>query len=345
MKKHLLGLACLASAFLTSNAQNYALQFNGNNSNINAGPTIGNSVRTIEFWFKPSINITSSATDDGYTFLARNDAGQNAEYGVYIRGYNWNSVGNVGKLAFFMRDNGILHEVFSNANSWIANTWYHFAGTIDATNGMKLYINGNLQSDTEPSGTTAVMTHSSSTNIGSWGDANIRYFNGYLDELRLWNRALTQPEIQTKMCAYLNPASEVGLTSYLKLNEGTGFQTVNQVSNSSLILNNTNWVLANNCIVDGIFEIRKEEKHFSVSPNPSNGQLNISFENAQNTKYNIEVFDTYGKLIFKNDVRNSTGALFETRIDLSNLELSNGLYLINVNSDNQKSSQRIVFEK
>jgi len=82
-----------------------------------------------------------------------------------------------------------------------------------------------------------------------------------------------------------------------------------------------------------------------IFPNPSNGQLNISFENAQDAKYNIEVFDVYGKLIYKNEVANTTGSIFKTQIDLSNLELSNGLYLINVNSENQKSSQRIVIEK
>ena len=343
--KNLLSTLMLASTFLTCNAQNYALQFNGSNSTIYAGSSIGNAVRTIEFWFNPSINISSSATNDGYSFIVRNDMLENAEYGVYIRGYDWTSVGNIGNLAFFMRDNGVLHEVFSNSNTWIANTWYHFAGTIDATNGMKLYINGNLQTDTDPSGTNNIMTDPSSTSIGSWGDASIRYFNGYLDEVRLWNRALTQPEIQTKMCTYLNPASEIGLTTYLKLNEGSGVQTQDLISNNSFTLNSTSWVLANNCLVDGIFEIQKNEKYFSISPNPSNGRISISFENAQKTKYDIEVFDVYGKLIYKTEVLNTASSIYTTQINLSNLELSNGLYLININSENQKSSQRIVIEK
>ena len=55
-------------------------------------------------------------------------------------------------------------------------------------------------------------------------------------------------------------------------------------------------MLANNCLVDGIFEIQKNEKHFSISPNPSNGRISISFENAQKTKYDIEVFDVNGNL-------------------------------------------------
>jgi hypothetical protein len=83
----------------------------------------------------------------------------------------------------------------------------------------------------------------------------------------------------------------------------------------------------------------------TVFPNPSNGQLNINFENAIDSKYNVEVFDIYGKLIYKQEVLNATGNVFNTEINLSNLNLSNGLYLINVNSDNQNTSQRIVIEK
>jgi hypothetical protein len=85
--------------------------------------------------------------------------------------------------------------------------------------------------------------------------------------------------------------------------------------------------------------------NLTLFPNPSNGQLNINLKNAQDTKYNVEVFDVYGKLIYKEEVMNITGSEFNTEINLTSLNLSNGLYLINVNSDNQKSSQRIVIEK
>ncbi len=83
----------------------------------------------------------------------------------------------------------------------------------------------------------------------------------------------------------------------------------------------------------------------TLFPNPSNGLLNINFENALNTTYNIEVFDVFGKLIYKNEILNITGYKFNAEINLTNLNLSNGLYLINVNSDNQKTSQRVVIEK
>lgn len=82
-----------------------------------------------------------------------------------------------------------------------------------------------------------------------------------------------------------------------------------------------------------------------IFPNPSNGLLNINLKNALDAKYNIEVFDVFGKLIYKNDVLNITGSEFNTEINLTDLNLSNGLYMINVSSDNQMLSQRLIIQK
>ena len=83
----------------------------------------------------------------------------------------------------------------------------------------------------------------------------------------------------------------------------------------------------------------------TIFPNPSNGQLNINLKNAQDTKYNVEVFDVYGKLIYKEEVINITGSEFNTEINLTSLNLSNGLYILNVKTDNQILSKRIMIEK
>ena len=83
----------------------------------------------------------------------------------------------------------------------------------------------------------------------------------------------------------------------------------------------------------------------TIFPNPSNGLLNINFDNAIDTKYNIEVFDIYGKSVYKTEKLNTTGTEFKSEINLSDLNLANGLYLINVNSNNQSSSQKIMIEK
>lgn len=72
-----------------------------------------------------------------------------------------------------------------------ANTWYHVAATYDGS-AWKLYLNGNLEKTTAESGT--LPSTSGYLYIGnSYGVYNL---NGYIDDLRMYNRALSGNEIQ-----------------------------------------------------------------------------------------------------------------------------------------------------
>lgn len=120
----------------------------------------------------------------------------------------------------------------------------------------------------------------------------------------------------------------------------------NSDGNSTFIVNN------DDSAPDFSYLINKNTKNETenivklfIFPNPSNGLLNINLDNAIDSKYNIEVFDIYGKSIYKTEKLNMNGAEFKAEINLADLNLANGLYLINVSSNNQSSSQRIMIEK
>jgi len=75
------------------------------------------------------------------------------------------------------------------------NAWTHVAIVADAS-GTKLYINGTLQ---QTLGALLLGTDSTApVAIGSTGD-NHDPFEGTIDDLRLYDRALTQGEIQSDM--------------------------------------------------------------------------------------------------------------------------------------------------
>lgn len=222
----------LSYSITSQTCSNDVMEYNGINNYINVGSSVGNNLRSIEFWFRPNVSIDSSTSASGYSFIIRNDATQFSEYGIYIRGTDWSGVGDVGRLCFFVRYSGTLHELMSNQNSWTAGTWYHVAGVIDNVSRMALYIDGILQTTSSPTATSATQSHASITTLGTWGDAYIRYFNGRMDEMRLWNRSLTQTEIQTKMCLHLNPSMETGLVAYWNFDEGSGTQIIDSTSNA-----------------------------------------------------------------------------------------------------------------
>lgn len=82
------------------------------------------------------------------------------------------------------------------SNSIPINTWTHFVFTHDNITGGKLYINGHLEatiiSNQVICSSTNPLIIGADNNLG-----NIyRLFNGKLDDIGIWNRALTQAEIQ-----------------------------------------------------------------------------------------------------------------------------------------------------
>lgn len=97
-----------------------------------------------------------------------------------------------GHVSFWIRnaagDSNSRH-VFSN--SLVQNNiWLHIVGTFQ--NGeMKIYINGQIQSEIV---NDAVLEENTlPLTIGSY---DISYFNGLIDDVRIYNRALSDPEVQ-----------------------------------------------------------------------------------------------------------------------------------------------------
>jgi len=73
------------------------------------------------------------------------------------------------------------------------NEWYHVVGTYDGVEA-ELWINGQ-KVDSEPlTGDISYYT-SRDMRIGSWDPANPSYFDGKIDEVRIYNDALSQEEI------------------------------------------------------------------------------------------------------------------------------------------------------
>ena len=86
------------------------------------------------------------------------------------------------------------------------NTWTHLAVTYDAS-VLRLYVNG------APSGTAVVAgTIPSSTGVLRIGGNSVwaEWFAGQIDEIRVYNRALTQSEIQADMATALLTRSACG---------------------------------------------------------------------------------------------------------------------------------------
>ena len=171
-----------------------ALSFDGNNDYLatisNTGIS-GTAARTVEFWANMNNNPSSGLGFSLVYFgtaspillfaatVTRPGGGLSANRNFYFAGYGDDLLG-VAALSL--------------------STWYHFAITYDGTT-LKMYVNGVLDNSTAKTLNTAnnvvVMGYPPA---GDWS-----YYNGLIDETRIYNRVLTVDEIASR---YVAPAND-----------------------------------------------------------------------------------------------------------------------------------------
>ena len=92
---------------------------------------------------------------------------------------------------------------------------YHVAFTYDGAN-LKFYVNGCLASSTPHTGN--LIQNNFITAIGNISMNGSESWNGYIDEVRIWNVARTQVQIQSNMYNLPTPTIQPGLLAYFTFN-------------------------------------------------------------------------------------------------------------------------------
>ncbi|NDA26964.1 MAG: LamG domain-containing protein, partial [Verrucomicrobia bacterium] len=118
--------------------------------------------------------------------------------------------GTSGRMIFSIRNGATEASVIAD-NAVPLNTWTHVAGVVEANGNLKLYVNGVLvKSNTQ---TTVIPREMNRTTgyIGksNWADA---LWNGRITDVRIWNVARTQAEIQAAMAIGAISGPALGLT-------------------------------------------------------------------------------------------------------------------------------------
>ena len=174
----------LSGAMWTTSGKNgKALSFDGVNdfvSSPDAADLDLTNRMTLEAWVKPA------ALSDWNTVVMKEGTATTLAYSLYA---------NNGKPrpSFTIRINADRE-----AEGTVAlplNTWTHLAGTYDGTT-MRLYVNGVQVGTRAQTGNVAASARTLRIGGNSiWGE----YFNGLIDDVRIYNRALTPAEITTDM--------------------------------------------------------------------------------------------------------------------------------------------------
>ncbi len=186
----------------------------------------GSADRTCESWIKTSVN--------------------NKEI------ISWGKNAASQKWVFRVNNDGTIRVEVNGGNIWGTtlvddNEWHHVACVFSGTDvtDVLLYVDGQLEtiggSSAEPVNTNTT----NGINLRVSKGVNTRYFDGIIDEVRVWDAALSQQEIQDYLYKSIDSSHPKygNLVLYYPLNEGNGTDIYDQSTNSrnAKIINGSIW--------------------------------------------------------------------------------------------------------
>jgi len=174
-----------------SNALNFS-------SNLKQNITITNSPEnnftsaqsfTISLWVNPTTKVQNAS------FIAKVN-GIVMNYAMYF-------VATGGKVYFTMSD-GINFKKTNTLAALTTGTWYYLVGVYSSKSDIAtLYENGVFQGNSSNT-VLGTITSSTSVSIGGTGSGELVYSNSKIDEVRIYNFAMTQTEVTNQYNFYEN---------------------------------------------------------------------------------------------------------------------------------------------
>jgi hypothetical protein len=303
--------------FVLSNnltAQNAGIHFDGTDDYImsDIAPIAGNTAKTVEAWIKTTANSNPSAGGVQKVIV---------EMGLMSTGtrFTFNLLNN-NAIRLEVEGNGINGTTAVNDGQW-----HHVAGVYDplAITKVALYLDGVL----EASGNLTVTVNTAATGniqIGRRCDG-LHYFNGTIDEVRVWNVARTASQIANNRNVELCN-STANLVAYFPMNEGTPGAT-NTANTSISSYGNTFGTGALNG-----FTLSGSTSNFvtgkTLGAGLSINKINVTKCNAYTWPVNNQTYNTSGTYVGRIAKTNGCDSIIKLNLNITNVLRST----INVNA-------------
>jgi len=159
-----------------------ALSFDGSNDYVDCGNdeslNIADAI-TIEAWVKPQFN-----SQNRRILIKTIGTGSLYAYSIAVR--------TTGKFIFFIGATNGTYRIVEGTTTYSSNNWYHVVATYDGAQ-LKLYVNSEMD-NTPTNVSTNIITTDGILDIG--GGTGLECWKGLIDEVRIYNRALSAKEIK-----------------------------------------------------------------------------------------------------------------------------------------------------
>src|SRR3989441_1191891 len=238
-----------AATWTTAGRFGNALVFNGTSARVTVPDAASLQLTTgmtLEAWVFPTATPTNwraivDKNVDGYYLMASTDQGDRPSAGGTWVGGNQNTFGPS------------VVEV---------NTWTHLAATFDGET-VRLYVNGvQVASQAQ---TTPLASTTGTLQIGGDSYPN-EFFAGRIDEVRIYNRALSAAEIQTDMTSPIGNAGSLPAVSLSSTDISFPDQVTGTTSSARTVtVTNTggSTLLISSIAISGPHSLDRSEEHTS----------------------------------------------------------------------------------
>lgn len=167
--------------------RNYSLGFGGGGNYVpvsDSATTDPQNAWTLSAWIKRSATGTLHGILEKYDWLATK-----GNYAMRITSGD--------KLIAYLVNGQTTQDCGTTTTTISSGTWYHVTATFDtATNSLICYVNGKAEA-TNSSATFETMDSTGTMKIGTQGDGPANSFNGQIDDVRVYNYALTSTQVKT----------------------------------------------------------------------------------------------------------------------------------------------------
>ena len=155
----------------------------------------------MSFWFYA--RLLPTIVNDNDSLVMQHDS-YNSQFGCRF---------GTNIFACYAEKSGIVSDVvIPHAGNFVTDTWYHIAMVFDSGT-VKVYVNGSLYDQDYAAGVATLPDLSNNMTLGGGPTG---YFNGKLDDVRIYDRALTDLEVEdiyaNSSCA--NPDAVPGTMIY-----------------------------------------------------------------------------------------------------------------------------------
>ncbi len=327
---------------LAGHAQHFALKFDGGQS-FYSDPGAGNNMRTIELWFKPAIDYNMYNPEFAPLVCREQGPGQHNIHEFYVA-IQKTGLPNPGHMRFcYLISQWTYFDVYSDANSWKKDTWYHVACVIHPDSGMMMFIDGVKQQDREMYFDSASGT-SYNVAIGAWGyppNGGYRYLKGTVDDIMISDVGRYTENFTPAPCHELTADSNTIACWTLEEGNGLFLEDISGNAHHGHLIGGS-WCEDDPC---PLIAARLDDKFMcqpviTLRPNPVFDVVQVSIDQCDATEFVIQLTDMNGNILIDGTASRSETGVMEMSLNAS--QLPAGIYLLRIIINGRIYTRKIV---